>query len=260
MQLIDSHAHIYLKEFKDDLNSIIDRAKETGVEAIYMPNIDHTSIDDMLNVADMYPGYCMPMMGLHPCSVNKDFERDLYEVEAWLGKGGFAAVGEIGTDLYWDKTFWRQQQEALVIQLAMAKKFKLPFVIHCRESIDETIELLKPINDSTLTGVFHCFTGNLQQAEEIHDMGFKLGIGGVATFKNGGLEEVLEAVSLENMMLETDSPYLAPVPYRGKRNEPSYVIRACEKVAEVKNMPADAVAKTTTANSLSLFNQPINAE
>ena len=260
MQLIDSHAHIYLKEFKDDINLIIDRAKETGVEAIYMPNIDHTSIDDMLDVADKYPGYCIPMMGLHPCSVNKNSERDLYEVEDWLGKGGFAAVGEIGTDLYWDKTFWPEQQEALRIQLAMAEKFKLPFVIHCRESIDETIELLKPINDSTLAGVFHCFTGTVQQAEEIIGMGFKLGIGGVATFKNGGLEEVLEAVSLENILLETDSPYLAPVPYRGKRNEPSYVANVCEKVASVKNIDVDDVAGTTTANSLTLFNQPINAE
>lgn len=254
MQLIDSHAHIYLQEFKDDLNLIIDRAKETGIEAIYMPNIDHTSIDDMLNVADKYPGYCIPMMGLHPCSVNKNFERDLYEVEEWLGKGIFAAVGEIGTDLYWDKTFWPKQQEALRIQLAMAIKFNLPFVIHCRESIDETIELIKPLDDKTLTGVFHCFTGTVQQAEEINGMGFKLGIGGVATFKNGGLEEVLGSLSLENMLLETDSPYLAPVPYRGKRNEPSYVTNVCEKVASVKNIDADDVAIATTANSLTLFN------
>ena len=260
MQLIDSHAHIYLKEFKDDLNLIIDRAKETGVEAIFMPNIDHTSIDDMLGVADKYPGYCIPMMGLHPCSVNKNFERDLYEVEDLLGKGGFAAVGEIGTDLYWDKTFWPQQQEALAVQIELAKKFKLPFVIHCRESIDETIELLKPINDEKLTGVFHCFTGTVKQAQEIIEMGFNLGIGGVATFKNGGLEAVLSAIPLENLMLETDSPYLAPVPYRGKRNEPAYVIRPCEKIAEVRNISLEAVAAATTANSLSLFNQPINVE
>lgn len=260
MQLIDSHAHIYLKEFKDELNLIIDRAKETGVEAIFMPNIDHTSIDDMLNVADKYPGYCIPMMGLHPCSVNKNFERDLYEVEEWLGKGGFAAVGEIGTDLYWDKTFWPQQQAALGIQLELAKKFKLPFVIHCRESIDETIELIKLLDNNTLTGVFHCFTGTVQQAEEITALGFKLGIGGVATFKNGGLVEVLDNIPLENMMLETDSPYLAPVPYRGKRNEPSYILNVCEKVAVVKTIDAENVASTTTVNSLTLFNQPIDAE
>ena len=255
MQLIDSHAHIYLKEFKDDLSAIIDRAKESGVEAIYMPNIDHTSIDDMLEAAAKYPDYCIPMMGLHPCSVNEDFEKDLYEVEEWLGKGGFAAVGEIGTDLYWDKSLWEQQQEALKIQLEMAKKFELPFVIHCRESIDETIELLKPLNSNKLNGVFHCFTGTVGQAEEIIAMGFKIGIGGVATFKNGGLNDVLESISIENMLLETDSPYLAPVPYRGKRNEPAYVIHPCEKIAEVKNISVEAVASATTANSLTLFNQ-----
>jgi TatD DNase family protein len=260
MQLIDSHAHIYLKEFKDDLNLIIDRAKEAGVETIYMPNIDHTSIDDMLNVADKHRGYCIPMMGLHPCSVTKNFEKELYEVEEWLAKGGFAAVGEIGTDLYWDKTFWPQQQEALYIQIELAKKFKLPFVIHCRESIDETIELLRPVNSDDLTGVFHCFTGTVTQAEEIIEMGFKLGIGGVATFKNGGLNEVLADIPLENMLLETDSPYLAPVPYRGKRNEPSYIIGVCEKIAEVKKISIDAVAMTTTSNSLTLFNQSINVE
>lgn len=260
MQLIDSHAHVYLKEFKEDINLIIDRAKEAGVEAIYMPNIDHTSIDDMLEVAANYPGYCIPMMGLHPCSVTKHFEKELYEVEEWLGKGGFAAVGEIGTDLYWDKTFWPQQQEVLRIQLEMAKKFGLPFVIHCRDSIDETIELIKPMNSGKLDGVFHCFTGTVQQAEEIIEMGFKIGIGGVATFKNGGLNDVLETIPLENMMLETDSPYLAPVPYRGKRNEPSYVIHPCEKIAAVKNISVETVAAATTANSLTLFNQSIDGE
>jgi TatD DNase family protein len=260
MQLVDSHAHIYLKEFKDDLDEIVDRAKENNLAAIFMPNIDHTSIDAMLEVADKYSGYCLPMIGLHPCSVTKNFEKDLYEVEEWLGKGGFVAVGEIGTDLYWDKTFWPQQQEALKIQLELAKKFELPFAIHCRESIDETIELLRPINNDKLNGVFHCFTGTVQQAEEIIGMGFKLGIGGVATFKNGGLEEVLETVPLESILLETDSPYLAPVPYRGKRNEPAYVVRPAEKIAEVKNISLEEVASVTTANSLTLFNQSIDVD
>ena len=260
MQLIDSHAHIYLPEFKEDLNAIIDNALEAGVAAIFMPNIDHTSIDDMLNVAAKYAGYCIPMMGLHPCSVTKDFERDLYEVETWLGKGGFAAVGEVGTDLYWDKTFWPQQQEAFRIQIELAGKFKLPFVIHCRDSIDETIELLEPLNSSDLSGVFHCFTGTVQQAEAIIKMGFKIGIGGVATFKNGGLEDVLETISLEHMLLETDSPYLAPAPYRGKRNEPAYVIRPCEKIAAIKKISVSEVAAATTANSLALFNHHLDVE
>jgi TatD DNase family protein len=253
MQLVDSHAHIFLKEFKDDLNQIVDRAKECGVEAIFMPNIDHTTIDDMLNVADKYPGYCFPMMGLHPCSVNKTFQKELYKVEEWLSKGGFVAVGEIGTDLYWDKTYWPEQQEALKIQLELAKKFELPFVIHCRDSIDETIELIEPLAGPKLRGVFHCFTGSVSQAQEIIDLNFKIGIGGVATFKNGGLGEVLKSIPLSEMLLETDSPYLAPVPYRGKRNEPSYIIEVCKKIAEAKEADVALVASETSINSLSLF-------
>lgn len=260
MQLIDSHAHIYLKEFKDDLNETVDRAQETGVEAIYMPNIDHTSIDDMLDVAEKYPGYSIPMMGLHPCSVTKHFEKDLYEVEDWLGKGNFVAVGEIGTDLYWDKTYWPEQQEALKIQLELAKKFSLPFAIHCRESIEETIDLIEPLNNEKLKGVFHCFTGTLQQAERITEMGFNLGIGGVATFKNGGMEEVLENIPLDKLMLETDSPYLAPTPNRGKRNEPSYISLVNDRIADIKKIPADEVARITTRTSSALFKKPTNAE
>jgi len=254
MQLIDSHAHIYLKEFKEDLNLIIDRAREAGVKAIFMPNIDHTTIEDMLQVAEKYPGYCIPMMGLHPCSVNKYFEKDLYEVEGWLTKGSFAAVGEIGTDLHWDKTFWPEQQEALKIQLGMAEKFDLPFAIHCRDSIDETIAMIKPINGDKINGVFHCFTGTKLQADEIINMGFKLGIGGVTTFKNGGLDEVLEEINLDHLMLETDSPYLAPAPFRGKRNEPSYIRKVCEKIAEIKKITTDEVANRSSMSSLSLFN------
>ncbi len=255
MQLIDSHAHIYLPQFKDDLEHVIDRARAAGVEAIYMPNIDHTSIDDMLAVADRYPGYCLPMMGLHPCSVGRDFEKDLYEVEDWLGKGGFVAVGEIGTDLYWDKTFWPQQQEALRIQLALAKKFSLPFVIHCRESIDETISFIKPLAADGLAGVFHCFTGTEDQATAITAMGFKLGIGGVATFKNGGLQGVLRQAGIEDILLETDSPYLAPVPFRGQRNEPAYVNQVAATVATVKSMDIAAVGVATSANASALFKQ-----
>jgi TatD DNase family protein len=254
MKLVDSHAHIYLEQFNNDIDATIERAMEAGVERIYMPNIDHTSIDDMLLLADRYPDYCMPMMGLHPCSVGKDFEKELYNVEEWLNKGDFVAVGEIGTDLYWDKTFWREQQEALRVQLEFASKFNLPFVIHCRESIDETIDLIKRSNILNLTGVFHCFTGTLAQAEEIIALGFKLGIGGVATFKNGGIGEVIEKISLDHLVLETDSPYLAPVPYRGKRNEPAYIYKVAEKVAEIKNISPDTVAEETTASAHKLFN------
>ncbi len=251
MKLIETHAHIYLKEFTNDLPQIIDRAKEDGIERIYMPNVDHTTIDDMLKVADTYKGYCIPMMGLHPCSVTKSFEKDLYEVEDWLKKGGFAAVGEIGTDLYWDKTFWPQQQEVFKIQAGLAKEFNLPLVIHCRETIDETISLVKETNSKK--GVFHCFTGTLDQAEEIIDQGFKIGLGGVATFKNGGLEHVIEDIALEDMVLETDSPYLAPVPHRGKRNEPSYIKLVAQRIADVKKQTIETIGDETSRNALTLF-------
>lgn len=253
MQLVDSHAHIYLEHFKEDIQETIDRAVEVGVEKIYMPNIDHTSIDDMLELADKYPDYCVPMMGLHPCSVNKDFEKELYLVEEWLSKGSFVAVGEIGTDLYWDKTYWSQQQEALRIQLGFARRFDLPFVIHCRDSIDETIDLIKHESPDELTGVFHCFTGTVEQANEIISMGFKIGLGGVVTFKNGGLGPVIEQTNLDHILLETDSPYLAPTPNRGKRNEPSYIGLVCNKIAEVKNTSPEEVAEITSNNSYQLF-------
>ena len=251
MRLIETHAHIYLKEFKDDLSEIIDRAKEVGVEAIYMPNVDHTTIDDMLEVAQKYPDYCIPMMGLHPCSVSKAFEKDLYEVEDWLKKGGFAAVGEVGTDLYWDKTFWPEQQEAFKIQAAMAKQYDLPLIIHCRDSIDETIELVQTTGNKN--GIFHCFTGDVVQATKIINQGFSLGFGGVSTFKNGGLEPLLNKINVEHMVLETDSPYLAPVPFRGKRNEPAYITHVANKIADVKNINVENIAEITSKNALKLF-------
>jgi len=251
MRLIETHAHIYLKEFKNDLSEIIDNAKEVGVEQIYMPNVDHSTIDDMLEVANKYPGYCIPMMGLHPCSVGKDFEKDLYEVEDWLKKGEFAAVGEIGTDLYWDKSFWPEQQEAFKIQADLANKYDLPLVIHCRDTIDATIEMVKKGNSKN--GVFHCFTGNVKQATEIVNLGFSIGLGGVVTFKNGGLIPVMEEIDLKNIVLETDSPYLAPVPHRGKRNEPAYIKLVAQKIGEVKNIKIELVGDTTTQNACKLF-------
>ncbi|MCF6351964.1 MAG: TatD family hydrolase [Cyclobacteriaceae bacterium] len=251
MKLVETHAHIYLKEFANDLSEIIDRAKEGGVERIYMPNVDHTTIDDMLEVANKYPSYCVPMMGLHPCSVTKKFEKDLYEVEEYLEKGYFAAVGEIGTDLYWDKTFWPEQQEAFKIQAGFAKQFDLPLVIHCRETIDETIALVKEASNKS--GIFHCFTGTLEQANEIIAQGFKIGLGGVATFKNGGLAPVIEGVDLQEIVVETDSPYLAPVPHRGKRNEPSYIKLVAEKIASIKAIAVEQVAEVTSQNTYKLF-------
>jgi TatD DNase family protein len=249
----DTHAHIYSEEFKPDLEDALRRSEESGIYKIYMPNVDHASIDAMMEVESKNPDRCFSMMGLHPCSVKKDFEKELYIVEDWLGRRNFSAVGEMGTDLYWDKTFWEEQQEAFKIQVAWAKKFNLPIVIHCRESIDETIELLRPFADGKLTGIFHCFSGNADQAKKIIEMNFYLGIGGVVTFKNGGLDKVLPDIDLNRIVLETDSPYLAPVPHRGKRNEPSYISLIAKKICELKKITLDQLMELTELNVGKIF-------
>ncbi len=253
MPYTDTHAHIYLPEFSADLDDVLGRADEAGVKKVCMPNIDHTSIDAMLEVEEKYPDRCRAMIGLHPCSVKKDFEKELYGVEQWLGKRPFMAIGEMGTDLYWDKTFWGQQQEAFVIQAKWAIQYRLPLVIHCRESIDETIELIRPLASERLTGIFHCFSGNAVQAKQIIDLGFYLGIGGVSTFRNGGLDKVLPDLSLDNIVLETDSPYLAPVPHRGKRNEPAYIPIIADRVAALLRVPLAEVELKTTLNAEKIF-------
>jgi len=250
---IDTHAHIYADEFKDDRADILARCEQQNIGKIFMPNVDHTSIDKMLELESRYNETCIAMMGLHPCSVKKDFERELYIVEEWLSKRKFSAVGEIGTDLYWDKTFWEQQKEAFVIQMNWAKKYKLPVVIHCRESMDETIELVEQLQDGALTGIFHCYSGTVEQAERIVKLNFMLGIGGVSTFKKAGMDKVIPELPLDNLVLETDSPYLAPVPHRGKRNEPSYIPLIADKIAEYKRMKIEEVQTATTRNALALF-------
>ena len=253
MNLVDSHAHIYSEKFNADRAEAIERAQQEQVRKIYMPNIDHTSIDAMLEAEEKYPGTCIPMMGLHPTSVNKDFERELYLVEEWLGKRAFAAVGECGIDLYWDKSFLPQQQEALKVQIDLARKFKLPIVLHTRDSFNETYEILAAAQDGSLKGIFHCFTGTVEEAEKVKKLGFLMGIGGVATFKNGGMDQVLPHLQLEDLVLETDCPYLAPVPHRGKRNEPVYLPLVAKRVAELMHKPLEEVAEQTTQNSLNLF-------
>jgi TatD DNase family protein len=249
----DTHAHIYSKDFDKDRIDTLARSFESGVTKIFMPNIDHSSVDAMLEVEEKNPAHCIPMMGLHPCSVKKDFEKELYTVETWLAKRKFAAVGEIGTDLYWDKTFWEHQKEAFNIQVNWAKKYELPIVIHCRDSMDETIQLLEPHLDGKLKGVFHCFGGSAEQAKKITAMGFYLGLGGVATFKKSGLEEVIPLLDLENIVLETDCPYLAPVPHRGKRNEPAYIPLIAQKIIELKKVTLDELATVTSFNAQKLF-------
>ena len=249
---IDTHAHIYAEEFDVDRQDMIQRSRDSNVAKIFMPNVDHTTIDKMLDLESRWEG-CYPMMGLHPCSVKKGFERELYLVEQWLSKRKFCAVGEIGTDLYWDKTFWEQQCEAFEIQVTWAKKLDVPVVIHCRESLDQTIALVEKLQDGNLTGIFHCFGGTVEQAERIARLNFYLGIGGVATFKKGGLDLVLKEVPPDRIVLETDSPYLAPVPHRGKRNEPAYIPLIAQKVADIMDITAEQLQQKTTENALKIF-------
>lgn len=253
MEYIDSHAHIYSSKFDSDRDEIISACLKNGVNKIFMPNIDEESIDGMLETEQRYPEVCIPMMGLHPCSVDKAFEKQLYKIEEWLTKRSFSAVGEIGLDLYWDKTFFDHQKEALKIQINWAKEKGIPIVLHCRESIEETIEIVEQLNDDKLTGVFHCFTGSLEQAQKIIQMGFLLGIGGGATFKNGGLDKVLPSIGLDSLILETDSPYLAPVPFRGKRNSPEYIPLIARNVAVLTEKSEEKTAEITTANARRLF-------
>lgn len=250
---IDTHAHIYLPEFDTDRQEVIRQAREAGVEKILMPNIDESSVQAMLVTAERFPDTCYAMMGLHPCSVRSNVQQQLYAVESWLSQWRFIAIGEMGTDRYWDTTYWSEQLEAFRVQAGWAKKLKLPLVIHCRQSLDETIDLLEELQDGSMTGVFHCFSGSLQQAQRIIQLGFYLGIGGVATFKNGGLDKVLPDVPVERIILETDSPYLAPVPHRGKRNVPAYLTLVAERVAQLLGTTTGKLRDTTTRNALNLF-------
>lgn len=251
--MIDSHAHIYLEDFKDDLDEVISRAREAGVSKILLPNVDVNSIESMLKVEQTYPDMCIAMIGLHPCYVKEDFRDQLKVVETWLDKRNFLAIGEIGTDLYWDKTYWEQQQKAFHFQCNLAMDYNLPIVIHCRESIDETIEMVSGYESRGIRGVFHCFTGSIEQGQKITEMGFYLGLGGVSTFKNSGMDKVIPHLDKTKIILETDSPYLTPTPYRGKRNEPGYVSLVADKVSELLNLSKEVLIDLTVNNTYSLF-------
>ena len=251
--LIDTHAHIYLDEFEDDINTLIQESKNTGVNQIFMPNIDSHTIDPMLRIEDAYKDYCIPMMGLHPCYVKPNVHEELAVVESWLRKRSFCAIGEIGIDLYWDKTFLDQQIEAFEMQINWAKELNLPIIIHCRDSIDMTIEIVKKHQDGNLKGIFHCFSGNLEHAQKIIDLNFLLGIGGVVTFKNGGIDKIIPNIDLSTIALETDSPYLAPAPHRGKKNRPSFLPIIASKIAELKQCAVQDVATVTSKNAVNLF-------
>lgn len=254
--LIDTHAHLYANKFTNDRAEMIARAQAVGVKQFLLPNIDEASIAGMLELEAAYPNQCFAMMGLHPCSVKENYQEDLAWVRKWLDKRDFLAIGEIGIDLYWDKTLLAEQKAAFLQQIEWALEFDRPIVIHARESLDILIELVKAVGDSNLRGVFHCFTGDVAQAEAIMELGFYLGIGGVLTFKNGGLDKTLAEISLERVILETDAPYLAPVPYRGKRNESAYIQEVVNKLALIKQLPSTKVAKITTENAQKLFNLP----
>lgn len=253
MEYIDTHVHIYSKKYDDDRADVIRRSSENGVGKLFMPNIDVESIDSMLEAELKYPGVCIPMMGLHPCDVRKDFEKELYVMENWINKREFAGIGETGLDLYWDKTFFEQQKEALRIQIQWAKQKKWPIILHCRDSMAETLQIIKEEKTEDLRGVFHCFSGTMDQAKEIIDLDFLLGIGGVVTYKNGGLDKILPNLGLDHIILETDGPYLAPVPHRGKRNSPEYIPIIAERIAELTHNSLEKVSEVTQENSNGIF-------
>lgn len=251
--MIDTHAHIYAAEFDNDRDEVIQRALSQGVDKILLPNIDLDSIQPMLATEAQYPDICHSMMGLHPCYVNSDVKQSLSTIYSWFEKHHFIAVGEIGIDLYWDKTYKTEQEHAFITQLNWAKEMKLPVVIHTRDSIEETLQLLRSEQNGALSGVFHCFGGSIEQAKAINDLGFHLGLGGVSTFKNGGMDKVIPSLDLDYVILETDCPYLAPVPHRGKRNEPSYTALVAKRIAELRGLDVNEVDRLTTENANKLF-------
>lgn len=251
--MIDTHAHIYAAEFDHDRDEVVQRAKAQGIEAILLPNIDLASIEPMLKTEAAYPELCRSMVGLHPCYVDGNVKQTLTVIESWLDKHPFIAIGEIGIDLYWDKTFQAEQEMAFVTQLNWAKERDLPVVIHTRDSITQTLQLLEKEQDGSLSGVFHCFGGTLEEAKAINELGFHLGIGGVSTFKNGGMDKVLPHLDMNFVLLETDCPYLAPVPHRGKRNEPAYTTLVAKRIAELTELSLVEVNNITNTNANSLF-------
>ena len=254
MIITDTHTHLYNEAFDEDRDEMIKRALTNGVSRFFIPAIDSTYTEAMFQLEKKYPDNMFLMMGLHPTHVKDNYKEELKHVEEMLIKRPFYAVGEIGIDLYWDKSTLRIQQEAFKYQIQLAKQYKLPIVIHCRDAFDEIFEILEQEKGNDLFGVFHCFTGTLEQALQAISYNMKLGIGGVATFKNGKIDQFLKQIDLKHIVLETDSPYLAPVPYRGKRNESSYIIKVLEKLASIYDAKESHIAEITTQNSKDIFN------
>ena len=250
---IDTHTHIYVKQFDDDRAEMIDRAIEQGVETFFLPNIDVESVAAMHTLEEQYPKRCHAMMGLHPCSVGADFESQLSIIKEHFDKRKYVAVGEIGIDLYWEKKFFDQQVKAFKEQISWAIAADIPIVIHCRDATKEVLQVLEECKHDKLRGIFHCFGGSVEDAQAIIAQGFLLGIGGVLTFKKAGLDNTLLEIGLEHLVLETDSPYLAPVPFRGKRNESAYVRLVAQKLAEIKGVSIEEVGRITSENALRVF-------
>jgi len=254
MQIIDTHTHLYLKQFKDDVDLVIERAKNAGIDKFIFPAIDSSHFKDMHELRNRYPENIYLMSGLHPVSVKDNYNEELNLVLKSLETHNYVAIGEIGIDLYWDKTFLKQQQEAFEFQIRLAISNNLPIVIHCRDGFDEIFEILDAEKCSNMRGIFHCFTGTLEQAYRAINLGFKLGIGGVVTFKNGGIDKFLNKIDIKNIVLETDAPYLSPVPHRGKRNESFYVTYVLKKISELYGLNEQEIAKITSKNALEIFN------
>jgi TatD DNase family protein len=253
MILTDTHAHLYSSQFDSDGDAMMDRAFLANVKRFFIPAIDSTYFHSMLEFEKKYPDQAFLMMGLHPTHVKENVAEELAFVKEWIDKRRFCAIGEIGIDLYWDKTFLKEQQDAFKTQIRWAKERKLPIAIHCRESFDEIFEVLESEKGDDLRGIFHCFTGDIKQAQKAISYNMKLGIGGVVTFKNGKIDRFLNEIPLKHIVLETDAPYLAPTPFRGKRNEPSYLILVAQKLADIYNCPVETIAEITTKNSEDVF-------
>lgn len=253
MILTDTHTHIYYETDPDKRSEQMDKCLANGISRLFLPNVDSASIPLVMGMSEAYPENCFPMLGLHPCDVKENYQEELAIIKTAIAQHRIYAIGEIGIDLYWDKTFLSAQQDAFKTQINWAKELDLPFVIHCREAFDEVFEILEEMNDEKMRGIFHCFTGTLSQAHRAIELDFLLGIGGVVTYKKAGLAEVVEQLSLGSIVLETDAPYLAPVPYRGKPNESSYLIHIAQKIADLHQTSLEEIATITTANSIKVF-------
>ncbi len=251
--MIETHAHLYDEQFKRDIDTVIENARAVGVTKAYLPNCDSSTIGPMMDLAERYPDFCIPMMGVHPCYIKDDFEKELALAYKWLQQASFAAVGEIGLDYHWDLEHVEQQKIAFERQIDWALAFNLPIVIHSRNATRDCIDIVRTKQKGQLRGIFHCYGDDLAMAQQITDLGFLMGIGGVLTFKNSGLAETLKDIGLEHLVLETDAPYLAPVPKRGKRNEPAYLDYVADKIAEVKQVSKEEVIRVTTANAKKVF-------